>query len=174
MRAFRISAAVLLLLFAGQALACVGGQQWIKDTGEYTIDVTDDTPTIQPGQPVHFDYGLFTKELDEYGAAKPADFTDVQVALVQGTTTTMQTTIKAQADRELTGFDYTFPDVHADYVMHVNYRKGEAVIASIDIPLTAGGGGGYSAAYSIVGLLALTVAITGGIALARGKTLRRL
>lgn len=133
-------AAVLLSLTAAQALACTGGQQWLRESGPYTIDITNDTPMIRAGQPVHFDFGLTLTSAEPSDTSPEAPFDVVQVAIMEGDTMLLAKNLASHEDRELTGFDYTFPDRNGEYVLVARYMDGTHEIAATKIPLEVGSG----------------------------------
>ena len=142
---------VAMLLLILPAFACSGGQQWLIDSNGYTIDVTDDTPYIEPGQVVHFDFGLFKHSDETFGEPVGVDFTHVSATLRQGSATVFSIDLPAKHDRELVGFDHSFSMQNANYVLAVRYWKDGSVIADTNIPLTVGTGDPIIIAVSSIG-----------------------
>ncbi|NOS68176.1 MAG: hypothetical protein HOO67_07525 [Candidatus Peribacteraceae bacterium] len=159
----RVLLGIVTLLTVTNAVACVGGQQWTKDVGEYTVDVTDDSVTIEPGQTVHFDFGLFTHETDDYGAPLIADFSTVDVAFLHGEEVVMQKRLAATEDRELTGFDYVFPDENTDYTLAVIYKNGDTELAAAAFPVLVGSGDASFPDGALSGLALLGLLVIGGV-----------
>ncbi len=154
-RTTAVSIALLSVSIGAQAWACSGGMEWRVDSGKYTADITDDTPILMPGEPVHFDFGLLNKSDPVYGPLDIVPFSVVKVALTHGSQQIFTKEMPYQADRELTGFDYQLPQRDATYSLVAQYwAKGNEVAAST-IPLQVGNGDGASSSLLWIALFLL-------------------
>src|SRR5438552_1336052 len=84
-------------------LACTGGQDWVGQSGLYTTDVTDDTPFIDPGQIVHFDFALQNKSDPAYGPDELIAYSVVRVTLMHGREQVFTKDLPFKEDREFAG-----------------------------------------------------------------------
>ena len=162
MKSFPILVGISSLLLAAHTLACSGGQEWIQDDGKYTADITDDTPTIDPGQAVHFDFALINKDDPAFGPQETIPFSAAHVSVVHGEKEMFLKDIPYQVERELTGFDYEFPQQDADYILTVQYKNGRTVLATSHVALKAGAGDARLNIAAIVAVIGgLTLAVLG-------------
>ena len=129
------------LAAASAAVACSGGVLWPVMVGNFQIQITDDTPTIEPGQRVHFDYVLINQTDPAFPAYTDVHYTYSEVSLRQGDHELFFRKIPFSKHREQNGFDYTFPHHDASYNLTVRFSKDVKELAATTIPLTVGNAG---------------------------------
>ena len=107
-----------------------------KQEGDYLIDIGYDRIGIQPGEPVTFDFDLFTQS----GTLAFAPFSQVSIRIMKGEGDVIETATNDGTN--VPTLAVTFPEegTYSLYVTYYNQDGAEIVSTTFDVPVAAHSG----------------------------------
>lgn len=113
-------------MFCAQNVDAHGiGLQLEQQTGSYLIDIGTNVPMLRPGEPVNFNFQLWSNSTD-YWSALP--FTQIKLTIDRDGSRELDTVVTPQA-AGWTNFTHTFAE-RGTYTMRAEYLDGKRSIIS--------------------------------------------
>lgn len=132
-------AGLSVLVMPAYAWACVAGMYYEKPVGDFEAEMSYAAYRLKPGEEARFHLDLMNVSSDSYGPGNPIPYDVVRVTLRDGVKVVAEGAVE-RVDFAETSFDVSLPKKNADYVLDVEYAKGEGVLATVSFPVRVGFG----------------------------------